>query len=106
MREAADAWPWPTQVEIRGAITMYTSSVRRVLEGVYDLATKAGTVLPELSVRQLADQAGVSKVTAQKALVALRGLGFLAIDRSGRGRTASRYRLALPKELQPAGALT
>lgn len=100
MRSEADRWRWSTvEVHIRpGAapVRVAGSSVRRALEGLLDIASAAGTVVPYIGERHLADMAGFgSRWTVRKCLRALAALGWITEEEPGKGRAAATYRLLL-----------
>ena len=96
IKEEIDHHPWPSVVisQQPRIVRVAGSSVLRCLEGIIAIALKAGTIVPYVSTRHLADVAGFgSTQTARRAVQALAILGWIKPISKGTGRRASTYRL-------------
>ncbi len=86
-RTAAAAWVWQ-----RG-LGSAPATLARVLGAVLDIASDAGVLTVSVSVRQLAERAGVGRSAAERALHVLVGQRVLRQRRRGSGTDAATYQI-------------
>ena len=86
-RTAAAAWVWQ-----RG-LGSAPATLSRVLGAVLDIAADAGVLQVSVSVRQLAERAGVGRSAAERALSVLVGQRVLRRVGRARGTDATTYRV-------------
>jgi len=86
-RSAAASWVWQ-----RG-LGSAPATLARVLGAVLDVAADAGTLRPSVSVRQLAERAGVGRSAAERALGVLCSQRVLVRVRRASGTDAATYQI-------------